>query len=481
MIGKKFTRRDLIKAFGPAALVLLPVARSMGYVAGGSFVGAPRFVMFFKGPSFHSPTIHDITSLTNLAGTPLEALQPHANDIVLFHGMSIHDGSPKSEGYQEEHGAGLLGCVTGQSFHYYENDSYMAYTDYESIDITLANHYQNYAAHPELAGLPFSSLHIGAGARSDCDGCGLGQRYVSFRNREPGETGYYANAIEPIQDAAQVYASMMERINLICSSDSNQPMTDNSQLLAALARKQSVLDFRLRDIEDAKRALGVDAEHSRKIDGLLEGWYQVESTLAAQRLAAENGAPIGGVTACPTGMPTFDGNGEGENDCDNLSPVHDQMIDLIELAFAWDLTRVVAFTLSGASSGHRWSSQGIDSAHHSLEHGGDVQGLNVMGTYFAGKFARLLDKLKLVDDGNGETALHNSSIILGMECWSDGGHYLENIPFIFAGQGAGAFQTGSIVNAGGRSNNDLLISVQNASGIDSNVYGLEELCQGPII
>ena len=27
----------------------MPVAQAMGYVAGGSFAGAPRFVMFFKG------------------------------------------------------------------------------------------------------------------------------------------------------------------------------------------------------------------------------------------------------------------------------------------------------------------------------------------------------------------------------------------------------------------------------------------------
>jgi hypothetical protein len=227
--------------------------------------------------------------------------------------------------------------------------------------------------------------------------------------------------------------------------------------------------------------LGVDAEHSRKIDGLLEGWYQVENTLAAQRLAIQNGTAGGGTSACPANSTAYTGDGEGEADCDDLSPVHDQMIDLIQLAFAWDLTRVVAFTLSGASSGHRWSSQGVDQAHHSLEHGGDVAGLNVMGSYFAQKFARLLDNLKNVDDGNGETALYNSSIVLGMECWSDGGHYLDNIPFIFAGQGAGAFETGRIVNAGGRSNNDLLISVQNASGIAANVFGLEQLCEGPII
>ena len=52
-----------------------------------------------------------------------------------------------------------------------------------------------------------------------------------------------------------------------------------------------------------------------------------------------------------------------------------------------------------------------------------------------------------------------------MECWSNSssGHYLTNIPFILAGQGAGKFQTGRIVDAAKRNNNDLLISVQNAS------------------
>ena len=53
--------------------------------------------------------------------------------------------------------------------------------------------------------------------------------------------------------------------------------------------------------------------------------------------------------------------------------------------------------------------------------------------------------------------------------------------FEIAGQGGGVFQTNRIVDAGGRSNNDLLISVQNASGIASNVYGLESLRQGPIV
>jgi hypothetical protein len=473
--GKHLSRRDLIRSFGPLAFLLMPVARSMGATSGVPFAGAPRFVMFFRGASFHSPSVRP-ASIDALASTPLAPLAPHSQDLIVFQGMRIHGGSPKSDDYHDEHGAGLMGCVTGHEYRYSESDSYYAYTDHQSIDIAIADAYK---ARAELAALPFASLHLGAGAHSDADNVGLGQRYISYRNRQPGDE-QYGNAIEPVQNAGQVYDQLMQRVNLVCAKDSNQPVADNSALKAALLRKKSLIDLRLEDIADAKRVLGMDSEHAQKLDGLVAGWREVEKANAAELAALESGG--GSSMACPTSTrPT--GNGERKNNCDELSPVHDQMIDLIKLAFAWDLTRVVAFTLSGASSGARWPSQGVDRAHHSLEHSNDVAGQNIMGGYYAGKFANLLSALKSIDDGDGHTALYNSSIVLGMECWSDSssGHYLRDIPFVLAGQGAGSFQTGRIVNANGRSNNDLLVSVQRASGIDSDVFGLPSLCTGPIV
>jgi hypothetical protein len=159
------------------------------------------------------------------------------------------------------------------------------------------------------------------------------------------------------------------------------------------------------------------------------------------------------------------------------------MIDMIRLAFSMDLTRVVAFTLSGGSSGQTWPSRGIHQAHHQLEHNGNVDALVKIDSYYAEKFAALLAALKSVDDGNGRSALYNSSVCLGMECWSNSssGHYLTNIPFVFAGQGGGRFETGRIVNASGRNNNDLHLSCLKAAGIDAKSFGLACLCQGPII
>src|SRR6185369_4702745 len=346
-------------------------------------------------------------------------------------------------------------------YYYSKNDSYYAYTDNESIDIAIANQYKTV---PALAALPLASLHIGAGAQSDADNVGLGQRYISYRKRQAGDA-QYGNAIEPIQDAGQVYDMLMQRVNVLCAKDSMQPGTDMAQLRAALQRKKSLIDFRLADIADAKRTLGMDSVHAQKLDGLVNGWREVEAATTAELSSLSTGTAAT-TKACPTGTrPT--GNGQNQNNCDKLAPVADQMIGLIKLAFEWDLTRVVALTMSGASSGHRWTSQGVDQAHHTLEHSNDVAGQNIMGTYFSSKFALLLSSLKAIDDGGGRTALYNSSVMLGMECWSNSssGHYLTNIPFIFAGQGAGAFTTGRIVDAGGRSNNDLLISIQNASGI----------------
>jgi hypothetical protein len=473
----RLTRRELMKRFGLLAFALSPVARAMGQLAPSSFSRAPRFVMFFKGGSYH-PASTRPASLSDLAGTPLAPLAPHASDIVLFRGMRIHGGSPKSDGYMEEHGAGLMGCVTGNSYKYTRNDAYYVYTDHESIDIAIADAYQ---ARPELAALPFPSLHIGAGAHSDADNVGLGQRFISFRKRKAGDATY-GNAIEPVQDAGQVYDKLMQRVTLVCGKVSNQPSGDRTKLEAALQRKQSLLDFRLQDIADAKRTLGMDSEHARKLDGLVDGWREVERSVKAEQASLGGMAAAGVTRACPQGTRPS-GNGQNQLNCDQLSPIHDQMVDLIKLAFEWDLTRVVAFTLSGASSGQRWPSQGVNQAHHTLEHSNNVNGQNIMGRYYSEKFARLLAALKGIDDGDGKTALYNSSVLLGMECWSDSanGHYLRDIPFIFAGQGAGAFQTGRIIDAAGRSNNDLLVSIQNASGIMSNVFGLESLCKGPIL
>jgi hypothetical protein len=465
------TRRELARSFGLS--VLHPVLRSMAYAAPTPFAGAPRYVLFFKGGAFY-PARTSPASLDALAGTPIAPLQPHAADLVLFRNMAIHGGSPKSEGYKEEHAAGVIGCTTGNSYKYSQNDSYFAYTDNESIDVRIATAYKQ---RPDLKDVPLASLHIGAGAHSDADQVGVGNRFISFRQRQKGDTRY-GNAIEPIQDAGQVYDTLMRAAAAGCVGQSNQPVREAAAMNAALARRASMVDFIVSDIKDAKRRFGMDSEHAHKLDGMLENWSQSERAARQQTTAT----PEATRKPCTPG-PRPTGNGANTYSLDTLSPVHDQMTQLIKLAFELDLTRVIAFTLSGGSSGQTWPSRGIHTAHHQLEHSGNIDALVKIDTYYAEKFAGLLAALKSIDDGGGRSALYNSSVFLGMECWSNSasGHYLTNIPFVFAGQGAGRFKTGRIVDASGRNNNDLHVSCLNAAGIEARTFGLPQLCKGPIL
>src|SRR4029078_5890262 len=205
------------------------------------------------------------------------------------------------------------------------------------------------------------------------------------------------------------------------------PATDNTQGQAARARRKSLIDFSLADVAEAKRVLGMDSAAAQQLDGLVDGWREVEKTNNAEIAMVDSAGAGGGggATPCPTGArPT--GNGTKKLNCDDLSPVHTQMISLIKLAFEWDLTRVVAYTLSGASNGQSSPSRGVTKAHHTLEHSNDVAGLDIMGTFYSEKFAALLTTLKGINDAPGQTALFNSSVVLGMECWSNSssGHYL---------------------------------------------------------
>ncbi len=360
------TRRDLIKTFGLSALLIHPILRSMAYAAETPFASAPRYILFFKGGSYY-PSRTNPTALSNLAGTPIAPLQPHAEDLILFKNMNIHGGSPKSDGYKEEHAAGVIGCSTGNSYKYSSNDAYFAYTDNESIDVRIANHYQSRA---DLKDVPLKSLHVGGGAHSDADHVGLGSRFISFRNREKGDTRY-GNAIEPMQDAGQVFDLLMRTAAASCAPHSNQSRGDADKLTAALSRRAAVVDFILADIKDAKRRFGMDTEHARKLDGLLENWSQSEQS--ARTTAATSQPSSKGRAAQCVASSRPDGKGANKQNLDQLSPVHDQMINLIKFAFETDLTRVVAFTLSGGSSGQSWPSRGVHKAHHQLEHSGDVE------------------------------------------------------------------------------------------------------------
>ncbi len=370
------TRRDLIKSFGPAGLrAHAGGARRWATSPAAASRARRASCMFFKGASFHSPTVTPTTSIGSLPARRSRRWHPHAQDLILFKGMSIHGGSPKTDGYRRSTPPAssaarpATATTTRRTTRTTPTPTTSRSTSRSPTTTRRCRRWRR---------CPSPACTSAAGAHSDADNVGLGQRYISYRKRQAGDA-QYGNAIEPIQDAGQVYDTLMQRVNADLR-EGLQPARGRQRAAAGGAAAQEEPDrlpprrHRRRQAR-ARHGLGARAEARRPRRRLARGREGHDAELAAlDRTRRDHDARR---PARRGTRPT--GNGQNQNNCDELAPVADQMIGLIKLAFEWDLTRVVAFTLSGASSGQRWPSQGVDQAHHTLEHSNDVAGLNIMG------------------------------------------------------------------------------------------------------
>jgi hypothetical protein len=124
-----------------------------------------------------------------------------------------------------------------------------------------------------------------------------------------------------------------------------------------------------------------------------------------------------------------------------------------------------------------------DSGGHSLGH--EAQGDNEQGAEFnrrvrwtMGELAYLLDQLQSIPEADG-TMLDNTLVFLVSEN-STPHHSTENMPFVLAGNVGGYFDQGRYLEYDDHTHNDLLVSIQNAFGVESETFGVESYCNGPL-
>ena len=92
----------------------MPVARSMGYVAGGTLRGRAALRDVLQGAVVPLADGHADHLDHAACRRRSRRWRPTRRTSSCSQGMSIHGGSPKTDGYQEEHAAGLIGCVDRQ-------------------------------------------------------------------------------------------------------------------------------------------------------------------------------------------------------------------------------------------------------------------------------------------------------------------------------------------------------------------------------
>ena len=412
--------------------------------------------------------------------------------------MNIHGGSPKSDGYKEEHAAGVIGCTTGNSYKYFE-ERRLFRLHRQRIDRCAHRQSLQEPRRPEgrAAGEPAYRRRRAFGCRSvSASATATFHSAIALA----GDTRY-GNAIEPIQDAGQVYDMLMRAAEW---RRVRPPPTSRAATRArchgrADAHAPSVVDFILEaDIKDAKRRFGMDSEHARKLDGMLENCLSSRRSRrfekageAAEGRRRRRGKTADSASAKPARWRCTRPTGNGANKLEPRPVVAgarpDDQPDQAGVRDGPDARR-------GVHAVGRIERADVAEPRHpqarttQLEHNGDVDGLVKIDTYYSEKFAGLLTALKSVDDGGGRSLRSTTApSFLGMECWSEfssSGHYLtRHIPFVFAGQGGGRFKTGRIIDAKGRNNNDVLVACQNAAGIEAirPRSASPSLCQGAIM
>ncbi len=177
--------------------------------------------------------------------------------------------------------------------------------------------------------------------------------------------------------------------------------------------------------EDAKRLqLRVGKNDKMRLDAHMESIYLLQKQiLAIPPACMKPGQPI---------ETNDDINGD-----EPLEAVSKAMADIIAVAFACDLTRVVSFQQSGSVGGTVYWMTGATVEEHGLTHDGAQQELVHQSVVFnMSCYAYLLEKLKATAEGQGNL-LDNSVVYLGSDAAEGLTHSCFDQPIIVAGRGGG--------------------------------------------
>lgn len=177
--------------------------------------------------------------------------------------------------------------------------------------------------------------------------------------------------------------------------------------------------------EDAKRLqMRVGAGDKMRLEAHMESIYLLQKQiLAIPPVCTKPGDPT---------QTNKDTNGD-----EPLEAVSKAMADIIAIAFACDLTRVVSLQQSGSVGGTVYWMTGATSEEHGLTHDAAQQELVHKSVVFNMEcFAYLLEKLKGTQEASGNL-LDNSVVYLGSDAAEGITHSCFDQPIIVAGRGGG--------------------------------------------
>jgi hypothetical protein len=229
--------------------------------------------------------------------------------------------------------------------------------------------------------------------------------------------------------------------------------------------RQSMVDVVRADAARLRRRLGVVDQ--RRLDSHLEGIRGIERSLT-------------GLEASRCEAPPMPGDGyTDDRSHEMLDEKNAVMADLVAMAFACDLTRVMTYQYTPMQSDCLFWQVGAEQGSHVLTH--DDRGLpeelapqyervHQVTTLIMRHFTRLLEALAAFPEGDG-TVLHNSVILATSEVADGTAHNLDDMPLLVAGRAGGRFVRGSHLRAEGENFSKVPLTILRTLGVDAPAFG----------
>ena len=221
---------------------------------------------------------------------------------------------------------------------------------------------------------------------------------------------------------------------------------------------RSILDAVLRQASDLERGLG--AQDRSTVSDYLDNIREIERRI--QRAGETAGAELT-LPEEPAGIPFAYEQHVG------------LMFDLLALAYQANITRVFTFMMAREVSNRTYPQVGVPDGHHATSHHQNrpdkIEKLVKIQTYHLTLFAKFVDQLKAMPDGDG-SMLDHSVLLYGSNMSNSNAHNHFPLPTLVVGGAAGQLQGGRHLKYEDHTPMaNLLVSLLDKAGVHQETLG----------
>jgi hypothetical protein len=234
--------------------------------------------------------------------------------------------------------------------------------------------------------------------------------------------------------------------------------TDPEARLARMRRDRSILDMLTE--HTARLTAGLGPSDQAKFEEYLDSVRDVERRI---QMAEEQNFRELPVVDQPVGIPR------------DYAEHAELLVDLLLLAYQTDLTRISTFMLARESSSRAYPEIGVADSHHPLSHHSNdvpkLERLHKINEFHFRQFARLVDKLSTIEEGDG-TMLDHSLFLYGTGISDSNTHFYDDLPITLVGGKETGIQGGRYVRyAQGTPLANLHVSLLDKLGVPVDRFG----------